>query len=75
MLLPDNVHPNNTLMYNGALIIKALRRIGEASVLDLFVETKSEIDLGMPIFVLSLDWLYLAECVTLNDQGKIVLCS
>ncbi|WP_445145019.1 ABC-three component system middle component 6 [Dyella sp. Tek66A03] len=75
MLLPDNVHPDNTLMYNGALIIKTLKRIGGASLLDLFVETKTENDLGMPIFVLSLDWLYLADCITLNDQGKITLCS
>lgn len=75
MLLPDNVHPNDTLVYNGALIIKTLKRMGEASLLDLFVETKSEIDVGMPIFVLSLDWLYLADCVMLNDEGKLVLCS
>ncbi|HUB91923.1 MAG TPA: ABC-three component system middle component 6 [Dyella sp.] len=75
MLLPDNVHPENTLMYNGALIIKTLKRMRAATLLDLFVETRAETDIGMPLFVLSLDWLYLAECITLDDQGMIALCS
>jgi len=74
MLLPDNVHPENTLVFNGALIIKTLKQIGRASLLDLFVETRKETGMGMPLFVLSLDWLYLADCITLDGQGKISLC-
>lgn len=75
MLLPDNVHPDKTLIYNGALIVKALKRVGEAALLDLYVETRRDHNLSMPLFVLSLDWLHLANCVEFNDQGKIVLCS
>jgi hypothetical protein len=75
MLLPDNVHPENTLMYNGAVIIKTLRRMRSASLLDLFLETRAETRIGMPLFVLSLDWLYLADCVALDDQGMLALCS
>lgn len=75
MLLPDNIHPEKTLVYNGARILKALQKMGEASLVDLYVEARGDTKVGMPLFVLSLDWLYLANCVKFNDQGKIVLCS
>lgn len=75
MLLPDDIHPGNTLMFNGALIIKSLRRTGPVPLLDLLIATRTEASIGMSLFVLSLDWLYLADCITLNDQGKITLCS
>lgn len=75
MLLPDNVHPENTLVYNGALIVSALRRIGDVSLMELFLSARQESNLSMAIFVLSLDWLFLADCVTINDKGQVSLCS
>lgn len=75
MLLPDNVHPENTLLYNGALIIRALRDMGNATLLDLYVEARKDSSMSMPLFVLSLDWLYLANCVELTEQGTLSLCS
>lgn len=74
MLLPDNIHPESTLIYNGSLIVKALREIGDSSILDLYVEARKDSSLSMPLFVLSLDWLYLANCVELTEQGKVALC-
>lgn len=75
MLLPDNVLPENTLVFNGAMIIKALTKLEAASLLDLYFEARQYGGMTMPVFVLSLDWLYLASCVDLNDQGDLVLCS
>lgn len=75
MLLPDNVHPENTLLYNGGLIIRALRDLGDATLLDLYVEARKGSSLSMPLFVLSLDWLYLANCIEFTEQGKLALCS
>lgn len=75
MLLPDNIHPENTLLYNGALVLKVLRSMGDATPLELFVEARQGNNMSMPIFVLSLDWLYLANCVQLNEQGTLSLCS
>jgi hypothetical protein len=75
MLLPDNVHPENTLMYNGALIMKALKIEGETTLLDLYFEAKKENKMTMALFVLSLDWLFLADCVTFNEYGGVTLCS
>lgn len=75
MLLPDNVHPDNTLFLNGARILRALRQLQEASLLDLFVELRKQALVPMPILVLSLDWLFLADCVTRNEEGNFILCS
>lgn len=75
MLLPDNIHPENTLLYNGALVLKALKSMEEATPLQLFVEARQGNSMSMPLFVLSLDWLYLANCVQCNEQGKLSLCS
>lgn len=75
MLLPDNIHPENTLFYNGALVLKALKSMGEATPLQLFVEAREGSSMSMPLFVLSLDWLYLANYVQFNEQGKLSLCS
>lgn len=75
MLLPDNIHPENTLLYNGAVIIRMLQELGETSCFDLFVAARRESSVTMPLFVLSLDWLYLADCVEFTEQGKLSLCS
>ncbi len=76
MLLPDNIHPENTLMYNGALIMKALKKAGETALLDLYLDAKNSNDkMTMALFVLSLDWLFLADCVTVNEHGRVTLCS
>ncbi|MGH8054021.1 MAG: ABC-three component system middle component 6 [Stenotrophomonas sp.] len=75
MLLPDNIHPESTAVYNGALIVKALRKIGGASLMDLYVEARNESKMTMPLFVLSLDWLYLVDCVKLDELGNVSLCS
>ncbi len=76
MLLPENIHPENTLMYNGILIVKVLRSTDQHSLIDLYLNAKKENDrLTMGLFVLSLDWLFLANCVSLNEHGKVTLCS
>ncbi|WP_413464169.1 ABC-three component system middle component 6 [Dechloromonas denitrificans] len=74
MLLPENISPSNSLYYNGSLVLQALKKTGEVGMLDLFAETRNLRDIQMPIFVLSLDWLFLADLVSFNDHGNIVPC-
>jgi hypothetical protein len=74
MLLPENIHPANSLYFNGAYVLEALRTVGEASVMDLYIETRKSRDMQMPIFVLALDWLFLAGSVSFNDSGNIEQC-
>jgi hypothetical protein len=75
MLLPDNIHPENSLMYNGMLVLKALKNTGDTTLLDLYLDAKKNNQMTMALFVLSLDWLFLANCVALDEEGRVTLCS
>lgn len=75
MLLPENIHPANSLYFNGAYVLDALRNIGETSPMDLFMEARKSREMQMPLFVLTLDWLFLAGLVTYNSHGNIQSCS
>ncbi len=75
MLLPENINPANSLYFNGAYVLGALRKIGETSFMDLFIESRQSREMQMPVFVLTLDWLFLAGLVTHNVDGNIQSCS
>lgn len=74
MLLPDNIHPEQSIYYNGALVLQALREQRVMDLLDLYLNTKKQREMTMPVFVLCLDWLYLLNLVSLNEQGSVELC-
>lgn len=75
MLLPKDIHPVNSLYFNGAYVLEALRKIEKASLMDLFIESRKLREMQMPIFVLTLDWLFLAGLVSCNASGNIESCS
>ncbi len=75
MLLPDNIHPEHTIYYNGAFILETLQNNRVISLLDLYLNTKNKHDLSMPVFVLCLDWLFLLNLIAFDENGRIVLCS
>lgn len=74
MLLPDNIHPENCIYYNGAIVLNVLQNNNRLDVLDLFHEVKKTRDMSFPVFNLCLDWLYLASIAELSN-GRIKLCS
>jgi hypothetical protein len=74
MLLPENIHPANSLYFNGAYVLEALRKVGETSLMNLYIESRKLRDMQMPIFVLALDWLFLAGLVSFNASGNIEPC-
>lgn len=75
MLLPDNIHPEQSIYYNGAFVLRALREQPAMDLLDLYVNTQSHLQMTMPVFVLCLDWLFLLNLVSLTEQGAVELCS
>lgn len=75
MLVPDNIHPEQTIYFNGAFVLKIIQERRVMDILDLYVQTTSERDMTMPVFVLCLDWLFLLGLITLDDIGKVELCS
>lgn len=75
MLLPDNIHPEQSIYYNGALVLQIIQQCNSMEILDLYIMVRHKRDISMPVFVLCLDWLYLLNLVVLNDRGKVTLCS
>ena len=74
MLIPDNIHPKHTIYYNAAFVLEALRRNGAPSMLDLYVETNNEHEMGIMVFILCLDWLFLLNLITMDEEGRIKQC-
>ena len=75
MLLPDNIHPENSIYYNGAIVLQALQGFVKGALLDLYLEVKKLKNMTFQVYVLCLDWLYLLDLVKINNNGEIELCS
>ena len=75
MLLPDNIHPDNSIYYNGAFVIESLKKEKSYKILDLYQEVKAKKKMSFSVFILCLDWLYLLEVAKFNSKGEIELCS
>jgi hypothetical protein len=74
MLLPDNIHPENTIYFNGAFVLTALKAKGAIDLLELYQNTLKFRQMSFPTFVLCLDWLYLIDAAELKN-GMVRLCS
>jgi hypothetical protein len=74
MLLPDNMHPENSIYFNGASILEILQEYPSIDFLELFSSIKKVSDMSFPTFILCLDWLYLINVAELKE-GKVALCS
>jgi hypothetical protein len=75
MLLPDNVHPNNTVYYNAVFVLQALQKQTKQGIFDLYENTTSRKNISFSLFILCLDWLYLIDVALLNKNGEVELCS
>lgn len=74
MLLPDNIHPENSIYYNSKFILELLQIKGSIEFLNLYIEIKDESKMTFQTYVLCLDWLYLIDVAILKN-GKVELCS
>lgn len=75
MLIPDNIHPENTIYFNGAIVLQVLQKKAKQNLLDLFQEVKSHRNMSFAVFVLCLDWLFLINIAVLNQNGEVELCT
>lgn len=75
MLLPDNIHPELSIYYNGSIVLKELKIKEKQPVFDLYQRVKNSNDMSFPTFVLSLDWLYLIDLAKIDENGLVGLCS
>lgn len=75
MLLPDNIHPELSIYYNGALVLKELEKKPTQRIMELYYKVKKINNMSFPVFILSLDWLYLIQAAEINEGGVIKKCS
>lgn len=74
MLLPDNIHPEDCIYYNGGIILEILQHSHQMSLADLFAKVREKKNLTYSIFLLCLDWLFLIDAVIVKE-GIVSLCS
>lgn len=74
MLLPDNIHPENSIYYNGAFVLQSLQQKNMQTLLDLYQDVKLKRDISFSVLILCLDWLYLIDLAEINDKGEVKLC-
>lgn len=78
MIINADVHPRKNLYYIGAMILTALSKSKskeyEIEALLKKLNNKSVIKISYDYLLLSLDWLYLANVVEVQKNGKIKLC-
>ena len=74
MLLPDNIHPELSIYYNGSVIVTELNKIPSQKILELYYNVKKSNDMSFSVFVLSLDWLYLIKLAQIDEKGVVRKC-
>lgn len=75
MLLPDNIHPDNTIYYNGAFVLQSLQKKNVQTLLELYQNVKQKVNLSFSVFILCLDWLFLIDVARIDINGEVKLCS
>jgi uncharacterized protein YfkK (UPF0435 family) len=74
MLLPDNIHPENTIYYNGAFVLESLQNKNIQTLIELYQNVKQKRNMSFSILILCLDWLYLIDVAEINEKGEVKLC-
>lgn len=74
MLLPDNIQPEMSIYYNGAMVLVCLKSENKQDLIELYKNVKKQYEMTFSVYLLSLDWLYLIDLAKCNDRGEIELC-
>jgi hypothetical protein len=74
MLLPDNIHPELTIYYSGAIILDLYKNIDSYELEKLFDIVKRKYGMSLSTFVLSLDWLFLIGMIVVDEKGYAKKC-
>jgi hypothetical protein len=75
MLLPDNIHPENSIYYNGAIVLELIQQSKCIELTELYILVKEKKNMSYPVLILCLDWLYLLNAAVINKKGEVCLCS
>ena len=71
MLLPNNIAPEDSIYYNGAIVLDIVQREHRISLANLFCEVNKSKSLSFSMFLLCLDLLYLINCVSIQNEEVV----
>lgn len=72
MLLPINVNPESTIYYQGSFVLNEIKSAKRIRLLELYTTVCKTHPMTISVFLLCLDWLYLVELATTNEQGEVI---
>lgn len=73
MLLPEHIKPEDSVYYNGGIVLNVLLNKGCHDLLTTFSFVNEERKMSFSLFLLCIDWLFLIGAISMNHQ-KIKLC-
>lgn len=74
MLMPENIHPENSLYYTGSVLLSHLFTSRKVDLLELYSLITEETKMTFSLYVLSIDWLFLSGLIKI-EKGQVILCS
>lgn len=76
MIVDKNINPERDLYYLGGVLINLIEndKNKEVDYIDLYNLMKSEKDISINLFSLTLDWLFILGLVKKGRKGKIGIC-
>lgn len=76
MLLPEDVHPEDTIYYHAGVLLSLLQEKHVGDLVTMFgLMKKKKKDLTFPFYLLVIDWLYLMDMIFIGDRGEVILCT
>lgn len=75
MLLPDNIDPELSVYYNGAIVLECLQSKTKQELIELYTNVKEKKNITFSLYLLCLDWLYLIDLARYTNGGDVELCS
>lgn len=75
MLIPDNIHPEQTIYYNGSFVLKIIQKKQVIDMFELYIQVTRIREMNISVFMLCLDWLFLLNLLKISGDNEVELCS
>lgn len=73
MIISNNIPPEKNLYFLGAEVLKFITRKGK-DVLSLYKVVSMNININFVLYIYTLDWLYIANSINIDEKGIITKC-
>lgn len=75
MIVTSDISPEKNLYFLGGKVLEKLPQSEAVDSLIVYEYLKDSYNVSFPLFMYTLDWLYLANLIETNENGDIKLCS